>query len=471
MVLMPSTRAKSANVSLEKLQSRLQGSVFVPGDLGYDDSRKAWNVNVDHRPAVIVIARSTNDVVEAIRFANEKDLGVAVQSTGHGVSRPADNDSLLIIMAHMRNVVVDAKGQTAWVEGGAKWAVVLEKAQAVGLAPLLGSSPDVGAVGYTLGGGMGWLARKHGLSADSVNFFEVVNASGETLHVSAEENSDLFWGLRGGGGSFGVITGMEMRLYPVTTVFGGNLMYPVAVAKEVFTRYREWIKNAPDELTASIGIMNFPPIPQVPEFLRGQSAVFVRGCFAGPVEEGKALIQPWLDWMEPMVNQWRLMPFSQVGMISNEPEDPSPGLSTGLWLRELTNEAIDTILKHAISVNGSSAIVVTEIRYAGGAIGKVKADVNAYGNRDANLLLQMIGMAPTPEIEQVLKGQLSQVKEALGSHLTGSVYINFMEGEEKWARTKDAFLPETYQKLMALKALHDPQNRFRYSFNIPPKKA
>src|SRR4029453_1216001 len=191
MVLMPSTRAVSANVSLEKLQSRIQGAVFVPGAMGYDDARKAWNLTVDHRPAVIVVARSTADVVEAVRFANEQDLGIAVQATGHGTSRAADNDALLIIMAQMRNVVVEAKGQTAWVEGGAKWGVVLEKAQAVGLAPLLGSSPDVGAVGYTLGGGMGWLARKYGMSADSVNFFEVVNANGEILHVSKEENSDL----------------------------------------------------------------------------------------------------------------------------------------------------------------------------------------------------------------------------------------------------------------------------------------
>jgi hypothetical protein len=468
MVLMPSTRAKSANVSLEKLQSRIQGAVFMPGEMGYDDARKAWNLTVDHRPAVIVIARSTADVVEAVRFSNEKDLGIAVQATGHGTSRAADNDSLLIVMAQMRNVVVDTKGQTAWVEGGAKWGVVLEKAQNSGLAPLLGSSPDVGAVGYTLGGGMGWLARKYGMSADSVNYFELVNAKGEVLHVSTEENSDLFWGLRGGGGSFGVITGMEIRLYPLTTVFGGTLIYPAAMAKEVFTRYREWIKDAPEELTASIGIMNFPPIPQVPEFLRGQSVVFVRGCYSGPVEEGKVLLQPWLDWMEPIANQWSVMPFSQVATISNEPEDPMPGLSTAVWLHDLSDEVVDTVVRHAVSVNGSTPIMITEIRYAGGAIGKVDAQTNAYGNRDTNLILHMLGMTPTPEIEHALKQATDAFKAAVNQHLTGGVYINFLDGEEKWARTKDAFSPETYKKLMALKAQHDPQNRFRYSFNIPP---
>ncbi len=470
MMLMPTTRSISANVSLEKLQSRIQGAVFVPGDMGYDDARKAWNLTVDHRPSVLVIARSTSDVVEAVRFANERDLGIAVQSTGHGTSRPANEESMLIIMSQMRNVVIDAKAQTAWVEGGAKWGVVLEKAQMVGLAPLLGSSPDVGAVGYTLGGGMGWLARKYGMSADSVNYFEVVNAKGEVLHVSPEENSDLFWGLRGGGGSFGVITGMEICLYPVTTVFGGTMMYPVTVAKEVFTRFREWVKDAPEELTASIGIMNLPPIPLVPEFLRGQSVVFVRGCYCGPVEEGKALLQPWLDWMQPMVNQWSVMPFSQAGKISDEPEDPMPDLSTAAWLHDLRDEVVDTIIKHAVSVNGSTPIMITEIRYAGGAIGKVNAQTNAYGNRDANLILHMLGLTPTPEIHQAMQQATDAFKAALNQHLTGGVYINFLGGEEKWARTKDAFSPEAYRKLMALKAQHDPQNRFRYSFNIPPMK-
>jgi FAD/FMN-containing dehydrogenase len=278
----------------ERLERQIGGEVFVPGDAGYDDARKAWNLTVDQRPAVIVVAESAADIVQAVRFAGEEGLGIAVQATGHGVSRPA-NDSLLIITSRMTKVYVDAASQSAWIESGAKWGVVLEQAQAVGLAPLLGSTPDVSAVGYTLGGGIGWLARKYGLSADSVHFFEMVTADGRLLRVSPTENSDLFWGLRGGGGSFGVITGMEVQLYPVTTIYGGNLFYPVEQAKAVYTRYREWIANAPEELTSSVLIMNFPPIPQVPELLRGQSFVIVRGAYAGRVEEGEALLKFWRD--------------------------------------------------------------------------------------------------------------------------------------------------------------------------------
>src|SRR5690606_20235033 len=194
-------------------------------------------------------------VAAAVRFARANDMHVVVQATGHGFTLPA-NDAVLINMSRMNYVDVNADAQTAWIEGGSKWWPVLEKAQAVGLMPLLGSTPDVGAVGYTLGGGVGWLARKYGLSADSVNAFEVVTADGEILWASDHENSDLFWALRGGGGSFGVVTGMEIRLYPVTTVYGGNLYYPAEMAKEVMTRFREWIKTTPEELTSSVVLMN-----------------------------------------------------------------------------------------------------------------------------------------------------------------------------------------------------------------------
>ncbi|MBZ0283094.1 MAG: FAD-binding oxidoreductase [Anaerolineae bacterium] len=467
MALMPTPTF--ATTTLEDLKSRILGEVIVPGDADYDDARKAWNLNVNQHPAVIVIAQSAADVAEAVRYANIEDLGVAVQATGHGISRPAD-DAVLIIMSEMTTVRINVEDQTAWIEGGTKWGKVLQAAQAAGLAPLLGSSPIVGAVGYTLGGGMGWLARKYGMSVDSVNYFEVITADGRLVHASAYENSDLFWGLRGGGGSFGVITGMEVQLYPVTTVFGGTMLYPASVAKEVFTRYREWIANAPDELTSSISLMNFPPIPQVPEFLRGQSFVMVRGLYCGAVADGEALIQPWLDWMQPVANQWRAMPFSEVETVSNDPKDPSIGWSTSVWLRELSDEAIDTLIQRVLPHQGPPALVFAEIRYAGGAISKVNAEANAYGNRDANLVLQMIGMAPTPEMHRNLVEYTNLIKRELTPVLTGGIYINFLEGEEKWNKTKDAFLPETYQRLTAIKAKYDPENRFRYSFNIPPVK-
>jgi FAD/FMN-containing dehydrogenase len=235
---------------------------------------------------------------EAVRFANVEGLAVAVQSTGHGTVRPA-NDSLLILTSGMKEIRVDAAGQTAWVGAGAKWGMVLDEAQRLGLAPLLGSSPDVGVVGYMLGGGYGWLGRKYGMAADSVRLFEVITADGQLRCASAAENSDLFWRLRGGGGGLGIVTGIETQLYPVTTVYGGNLFCPIEMAREVFQRYRDWIASAPDELTSSILLMNFPPLLDVPEAFGGQSFVMVRGCYSGPVEEGEPCLRAGVPGASP----------------------------------------------------------------------------------------------------------------------------------------------------------------------------
>jgi len=466
MVSMPFSDAFIES-AYEELRSRVLGSVITPEDLTYDEARKAWNLTVDHYPAVIVFPQNAADVQEAVRFARDVDLKIAVQATGHGVSRLA-NGAMLINTSRMTGVRVDAATQTAWIAAGNKWGSVLEQAQQHGLAPLLGSSPDVGAVGYTLGGGMGWLARKYGLSIDSVNYFEVVTAEGDLVKASETENSDLFWALRGGGGSFGIITAMEVRLYPVTMVFGGNLLYPAQFAGEVYKRWREWIKTLPDELTTSIVLMNFPPFPQVPEFLRGQSFVMIRGLYAGSIEQGQALLQPWLDWKEPVANMWRPMPFSEVETVSNDPKDPSSGHVTGLWLREITDEAIDALIHYTLPQGGPPTITLSEIRFAGGAISRVNPEANAYGNRDANLILEIIAMVPSAEAYPAITKHISELKSELAPSSTGGVYINFLEGEEKWSRTRQAFSPENYRRLTALKAKYDPNNRFAFSFNIPP---
>jgi FAD/FMN-containing dehydrogenase len=460
-------RVISTQRRLQDLQERCLGAVITPQDSRYDVARRAWNLTVDQRPAVIVQAQSIDDVSAAVRFAREAGLGISVQSTGHGVSRPADN-AVLIITAAMTGVKVDAASQTAWVEAGAKWGQVLAKAQEVGLAPLLGSSPDVGVVGYTLGGGMGWLARKYGLALDSVLYFEVVTANGERLRVSDADHSDLFWALRGGGGSFAVIVGMSIRLYPVTMVYGGNLIYPAERAHEVFALYREWITTAPDELTSAIVIMNLPPIPQVPEPLRGKSVVFVRGCYAGPLAEGEALFNVWRERLAPpLADMAGPLPFSEVASISNDPRDPQPGTGTGAWLRGLDDEAVDTLIRHGVNRGGSSPLTVTELRHAGGAMARVDAHANAYSNRDAALLLNLIATTPTPESVQAARQFTEAFKADLAPVLTGSVYMNFLGGAEAWDRTRDAYLPESYQRLMAIKATYDPENLFRFGFNIP----
>lgn len=209
--------------AIELLRTKIQGSVILPEDDNYDDARQTWNLSFDQYPAVILIAHNAEDIAAGIRYARAHDLGIAVQATGHGVILTAD-DCLLILTSQLRGVSVDAGEQTAWIEAGVLWAAVLEESQAFGLTPLLGSSTGVGAIGYTLGGGMGWLARKYGLAADSVIEFEIVTADGEIRRVSDDENADLFWALRGGGkGIFGIVTAMRIRLFPVATVFAGSI--------------------------------------------------------------------------------------------------------------------------------------------------------------------------------------------------------------------------------------------------------
>ncbi|HSP46982.1 MAG TPA: FAD-binding oxidoreductase [Clostridiaceae bacterium] len=453
-----------------ELQKRISGSVIAPEDAGYDEARRTWNVTFEQKPALIVEVTGAKDVIEAVKFARENKMGIAVTATGHGPARAAD-DAMLIKTSRMTQVRVSSESRTAWIEAGTKWQRVLEEAQYEGLAPLMGSSTDVGAIGYTLGGGMGWLARKYGLSADSVNYFEVVTADGELRKVSRTENSELFWALCGGGGGLGVVTAMEVKLYPIKEIFGGNLIYPKEGAKEILERYREWVKTAPDELTTSLTLANFPDIPMVPEALRGKSVVMVRGAYCGPKEEGEKLIRPWLEWREPLVNMWGTMPFMEVDSISNDPKDPIPAFVTNVQFDEITDKVIDELIKRAFPENGMSPLLFCETYHTGGAISRPERGGNAYSHRNGAFILKMIGLTPTPEIRSHLLETVSLLKYHLRDHLLSNVYINFTEGDEKWHLSKDAFSDEAFSRLQKVKAKYDPENVFNHSVDITTEPA
>jgi FAD/FMN-containing dehydrogenase len=452
---------------LEHLQALVDGQVIVPGDADYDRARAAWNLTVDQRPAVIVIPAHAQDVAATMRFAALVDLDVAVQSTGHGVARLA-NDGLLLITSNLKGVQINAAAQTAWVAAGEQWGAVLEAAQAVGLAPLLGSTSGVGAVGYTLGGGMGWLARKYGLSADSVLQFELVTPSAEAVIASPTENADLFWALGGGGGAFGVITGMEIKLYPVTTVYGGTLIYPAAMAREVLQFYREWNQYLPDEWTTSVALMNLPPLPELPPFLSGQSVVMVNGCYAGDSLSGQMMAQAWMDWRAPLVNGFHQMPFREVDSISNDPKDPLPGRNSGAWMADLSDDAIETILRFALPAGGPPALVKTEIRQAGGAMATEDPYARAYSHRSAPFILQTVGMAPTPEALQAVDAHVRAFKAALAPHLTGGTYLNFLEADEKYGSLRQSYEADKVELLKGIKAKYDPLNRLNRALQLFP---
>lgn len=463
--MMPSTLVEIAPSALQKLRVELDGAVLTPTDALYAAGGQPFNLSFSQRPALIVMAESASDVAAAVRFAVDQNLGIAIQATGHGMGRPADG-AVLINTSSMNDVMVDVQKGTAWIEAGAQWRDVLKKTTPHGLAPLLGSSETVGAVGYTLGGGTGWLVRKYGMAADSVNFFEVVTSDGK-LRASATENADLFWALRGGGGNFGVVTAMEVKLYPEKTIFGGNLFYPATLAREVLARFREWVTSHPAELTASVQMMHFPPLPQMPEMLRGQSFIMVRGVHLAPAEAGDQYLQYWLDWQQPIMNTWGMLPFSEIASVSNEPASPVPALISGAWLHDLTDEAIDTILQFMATGEAHPLLAALEIRHFGDALPYSQHEAAFHGT-PSRFSFFTGGITPTPEIHQLVKATIANFKAALGSALTGKVGLNFTEGEERRTASPNGYTTENYHRLQAVKAKYDPENRFDYGFAIPP---
>ena len=450
------------------LRDRIDGDVLLPGDAEFDAACAAWNLCFAHAPALVVIAGSTLDITEAVRFANAVGCPLTVQATGHGFSRPA-TDGILLVTSRLTEVEIDRRTLTARVACGAKWGAVLAPAQEHGLAPLLGSSTDVGAVGYTLGGGMGWLGRRFGLASDSVRSFDVVLADGTEVHASAVENDELFWALRGGGGCFGVVTSMTIELYPVGTVYAGNLLYPIEIAAEVIARYRDWVADMDDQLTSSVAIMNFPPIDEVPEPLRGQSFVIVRGCWCGDVADGEALIDEWRGWRAPTIDMFGPMPFAMADTISSDPLDPMPVMVTTEWFDSLPDDAIEVLVAAGTPRGGQPPMLAgLELRHAGGAIRAKAARVANRRGRSGEFLLQMVGLVFGPEHGEALAAFLSTVRGALAPMVSGAAYHNFLEGEEKHSRSVTAFTDGDVVRLRAVKDAVDRDNRLRNALCIEP---
>lgn len=448
---------------LHALRERVSGRVILPGEPAYEEARRGWNLSIDHRPAVILVAGHAQDVVAGVAFARDEGLGIAVRSTGHGIQYPADN-SLLILTSPMNRVYVDAEARTARVEAGVLWQQVLDTATPHGLAPLLGSSPHVGVIGYTLGGGIGWLARRYGLAADSVRWLDIVTADGVLRRASLSENEELFWGVRGGGGNFGVVTAMGFTLYPVAKLYGGNFLYPGDAAGEALRFFRDWVETVPNELTSSISILKFPQLPQIPEAIRGQIQVIVRAAYAGASSEGERWLQPWLQWRTPVANTFREMPFAEIATISNDPVAPVAAYGSNEMFDELSDEAIEMIATHA--TNRISPLITTELRHAGGAIAQVVPDANAIGNREARFYFQLGGPIFAPRTKEESAAYIRRFKADLQPYFRGSVYQNFMSGDEAFNRARDAYTPDAYRRLLALKTKYDPDNLFRFSYQL-----
>jgi FAD/FMN-containing dehydrogenase len=457
---------------LQALRAGLKGAVYAPGDEGYDEARGAWNLNAEQRPALVVVAEGASDVIAAVRFAKEVGVGVGVMATGHGVGTPCDG-GVLVNTSRMTGVRVDPVAQTARVEAGALWTDVIPEAQAHGLAGLLGSSSHVGVVGYTMGGGFGWLGRKYGFNASGVREADVVTAEGELLRVSADEHPDLFWGLKGGGGNFGIVTSLEFELYPLTTVYGGNVFYPVEKAAEVLDVYARWSAGLPDEMTTGVAFLNIPPLPFLPEPLQGKSVITVRGCYSGErPEDGEQLFRAVREGFgEPIMDTFGVMPYAAMDAISMDPVDPMGAVQHSEMLSDLSPEAIAALVEVAGAGSGSPLIML-ELRQLGGALSRTPDVLSPMGRGDARFIMNGVGATFTPEMAEGVKAHLARVVEATRPYQTGDTYVNFMELDGASAdRVRAAYPPEDWERLVALKDRYDAQNVFRFNRNIAPSRA
>ncbi|KOU42273.1 hypothetical protein ADK55_25075 [Streptomyces sp. WM4235] len=451
---------------LEQLKANISGRVCTPGDPHYAREVSAFNMRSRIRPAFVVAAQTPQDVQIAVRFAAAHGLAVGVLSTGHHAFPPqTSHGAVLVTTRTMRTVRVDAATASAHIEAGALWSDVVEPAQRYGLAPLNGSSAGVGVVGYTLGGGLSpVLGRTYGWAADHVRAIDVVTADGELRHVTAQSDPALFWGLRGGGSNLGIVTSLELDLFPVTTFYGGGIFHPAEHAEAVLHAYRQVVENAPDELTVSVALLNFPPIPEVPELLRGRFTVHVRVAYLGSDTEAEELIAPLRAVGAPLADTVGRRGYDTFAEVHQDPTDPAPYEDRSMLLTKLTPEVAASVLKQVGPASGS-VVTVLEIRHLAGALSREPRLPSAAGARDAAFLVWGATVGP-PEVVDAGTEDMNALLKDLTPWSTGRLYQNFTSRQ---AVASDVFAPDVLARLQRIKQQYDPQNVFRaHNHNIAP---
>ncbi|MEU5911672.1 FAD-binding oxidoreductase [Micromonospora sp. NPDC047527] len=458
-------RTPVTEAAVARLAAQTAGPVLLPGNDGYDAECASYNLAIPQQPALVVGAAGAADVQAAVRFAAEHGLPVGVLATGHS-ALPSDG-ALLITTRRMDGVVIDAEARTARVEAGVRWQQVVDAATAHGLAPLNGASPTVGAVSYTLGGGLGPIGRTFGFASDHVHLIEIVTADGELRTVTATDEPELFWALRGGKGNFGVVTALEFALFPVRRLYGGGLFFPGEQAAEVLKAWGRWTAGVPDELTSSVALLQLPPTPEVPEPLRGRLVAHVRIAYLGAAEEGERLIAPLRAVTPPLIDSVTDMPYSAVGSIHADPPTPIPFVDRSALLREFTPELVDTIIAQAGPGTGSP-LTVLEIRHLGGALGRRPEPTNAIDLGDAAFTFYTVAIGG-PDQAEAFQGYLTRLLQAIQPWSTGGRFVNFLGASDATAEGVQAtYPPQTYERLAAIKRRSDPTNIFRVNHNIIP---
>jgi FAD/FMN-containing dehydrogenase len=458
---------ETTTLDLEQLRDIHRGPVIDPDHAGYDAARAIWNGAIDRRPACIARCTGVADVVAAVRFARERDLLVSVRGGGHGVGGHALCDGGLVIdLSPMKGIRVDPVARSARVEAGVLWGELDRETQLHGLATVGGIVTHTGVAGLTLGGGLGWLMRKHGATVDNLLSVDLVTAEGELLTASEDENPDLFWGVRGGGGNFGVVTSFEYRLHPVgPTVLAGPIFHPLGDAREVLAFYREFIATAPDELTTLFELSVAPPAAFLPEHVHGKPIVWVGACYAGQVEDGIEVVRPLKEFGNPIVDLLEPKPYTALQSMLD------PFVPHGwhrYWkaveLPPLTDDAIDTLVEHASAQTSPRSYCI--VFQLGGALTRVRADETAFSQREAGHHAVINAVWTEGEGDPHV-AWARDFFAALQPHAGGRVYVNFL-GDEGAERVRQAYGDRQYERLAELKRAYDPTNFFRLNQNIEP---
>jgi FAD binding domain len=458
------TIESAANPAAAALRDLAGGRVHLPGDAEYDGARMPWNVAVDQRPAAVALPQTTAEVSALVRAAAENGLKIAPQSTGHNAAPLAArglDDTVIVRTSEMNSVTIDPSRRSARVEGGAMWMDAVEPAGLHGLAALHGSSPDVGIAGYSLGGGTGWYARQHGLACNSLTAVEVVVGDGTLVRADAEHEAALFWALRGGGGSFGVVTALEFQLYPIETAYAGMLMWDIAETEKVLRTWAAWAPGAPDEVTTSFRILRLPPIPDIPEFLRGRSVVMIDGAVLGSDDRGSEVLAG-LRALQPEIDTFGRVPAPTLSRLHMDPEGPTPAVSSCSTLESLPDAGVDAFIA-AIGPDAQTSLLFGELRQFGGALGRPHDGGGALAKLDAEFLAFGLAIAATPEM--AAQGQIDAAgfSSELAPWANDGNYLNFSENpvDPQTAYSDDAWL-----KLTGIRSAVDPDDVFQANHKV-----
>jgi FAD/FMN-containing dehydrogenase len=455
------------DATVAELAEGVRGEVIRPGDESYDEHRAIWNGAHDRHPALILRCAGVADVIRGVQFARSQDLLLAVRGGKHSIPGFSTcDDGMVLDLSPMQAVRVDPASGTARAEAGVTWNVFDHETQAHGLATTGGLVSSTGVAGFTLGGGIGWLMRKHGLTCDNLLSADVVTADGRLVRASESENADLFWGLRGGGGNFGVATSFEYSVHPVgPTITGGAIFYPGDRAKEILSFYRDWVQQVPDELTSVANLLTCPPAPFLPEEWHGKPLVAIIPVHCGSLEDGERAVRPLRGLGEPVADLIGPMPYVAMQSLI----DPlwGPGAHSYMkagWMGGLDDAAIDTMIRYRDNVTSPKTEI--HVHHMGGAVARVPANATAFGERGAPFLLNVLASTFTADDYDDAVGWAQDLYAAMEPTLTGGTYVNFLSNEGG-ERVRAAY-GDKYERLVALKDAYDPTNLFRLNQNITP---